>query len=278
MAIDPRMMQVTIDIGDISLVYEDLAITVTGSKFTNLIQGDAIISIANISNDVRDFILTEGTPFLRDRLQSGKTIRVDAGRLSTGLSPMYIGNIFRATISNPPDQIIGIRAISQQAAKGNIVQNNFPGAVSLETIARQIADDIGLNENGLVYEAGEAMVSDYSYTGSALGQIRRLQQIDNIDAWIDNNTLFVINSNQTINLPPFVLTPENGMVGIPQPTEQGIRVQLMFDNNLTLGRKLDIVSNRYPSLTGQYKVYKISYNLTNRDTPFYMTADANRLI
>ena len=44
-----------------------------------------------------------------------------------------------------------------------------------------------------------------------------------------------------------------------------------------LGIELMLESERYPSLTGRYRIYKIGYQLTNRDLPFYLTIDANRL-
>ena len=270
-------MRVSIDIGDRVIAYEDLAITCTGTKYTNALQADAQITIANLDTDVRDFILTEGTPFLRDREQAGKTITVEVGRESTGLDLLYVGNIFRATISNPPDQVITIRAIQRQAAKGRIVQANYPGQVPMSTIVEQVIASIDTNL-ACEFEATDRMISDFSFSGGALSQLQKIQQFGNIDTWIDNNTVYVIDRDNTVLGFRHVLTPRNGMVGIPKPTEQGIQVTMMYDRRVVVGGELDIESTRYPSLTGRYKIYKLTYNLTNRDTPFYLTADANRLL
>lgn len=45
MAIDNRRMRVTIDIGDRVIAYEDLAISCTGTKYTNAIQALSLIHI-----------------------------------------------------------------------------------------------------------------------------------------------------------------------------------------------------------------------------------------
>lgn len=276
MAIDPRIMQVNIQIGDREIIYNDLAISATGTKFSNANQGNAIITIANVDNDVRDFILTEGTPFLRDRQQARKRISVFSGRVSTGLSLVHTGNIFRATISNPPDQIISIRSIQQQAAKGNIIQNNFAGMVPLRTIAEQISSDIEL-ANDPVIEADDINIADYSFSGSATEQIKKLNELINISAWIDNDTLYITNTNTPLTQFSRTITPRNGMVGIPQPTEQGIKVKMMYDNRVVTGSQLTVESERYPSLSGQYLIYKLSYTLTNRDVPFYLQAEGTRI-
>ena len=273
-------MRVTIDIDGQLVSYEKLAITCTGTKYSNAIQADAVITIANLDTDVRNYILTEGTPFLRDRQQAGRNIIVEAGRSSTDMQLLYIGNIFRATVSDPPEQVISIRAIQHQAAKGRIVSVNYPGQVPLDTIVREVANSIqDLDDEPLMMDnqATDRMIADYSFTGSALEQIKKIQSFGGLDTWIDNNVLYVVDRDRVLQGLTFVLTARNGMIGIPQPTEQGVRVTMMYDSRIQLGSELDLTSDRYPSLTGIYRIYKVAYNLTNRDTPFYLTLDCNRL-
>ena len=86
----------------------------------------------------------------------------------------------------------------------------------------------------------------------------------------------VKNSNVPIAGRVRVLTSKTGLIGIPEPTEQGIRVNMLFDNQTVVGGLLDLMSNRYPSYNGQYVIYKLSFNVANRDTPFYLTAEARR--
>ena len=273
-------MRVTIDIEGDLVQYEDLAITCSGTLYTNANQADAVITIANLDTDTRNYILTEGTPFLRDRQQAGRQIIVDVGRQSTGLNLLYAGNIFRASVSNPPEQVISIRAVQLQSAKGNIVGVNYPGQVPMSTIIDEVAASIcNLDEEPLRVEneATDRMISDYSFTGSALEQIRKIQSFGGIDTWIDNNTLYVVDQDNALVGLRYVLTHRNGMIGIPQPTEQGIRVTMMYDSRVRLGIELELISERYLSLSGTYRIYKLGFNLANRDTPFYLIIDANRL-
>ncbi len=272
--IDPRRMRVIIELEDRTVSYDELAITLQGTAYTNENQGEATITIANVDIQTRDFVLTQGSPFLRDRQQANKRITIEAGRVSTGLSTIYSGNIYRATVSNPPDQILSIRCLQQQAQKGVIVSNNFAGQVQLSTIAQRVADDIGVI---LVFEATDKQISDYSFTGGATDQVRKLEEAGGIDAWIDNGTLYIKNQRAALSNRIITLTPDNGMVGIPQTTEQGIRVMMMYNNQMQAGGQIDLQSRRYPHLSGRYVVYRLGYNLANRDTPFYLIAEANRL-
>jgi hypothetical protein len=66
------------------------------------------------------------------------------------------------------------------------------------------------------------------------------------------------------------------MVGIPEITEQGIKVKYLLDNVSRLGGGLRISSDIYPAVNGLYIIYKLGFEISNRDTPFYYIAEAAR--
>ena len=251
--------------------YDELAITAQGTKFANPNQGQCVIAMTNLSGSVRDFILTETSPFNRN--PSSKRITLEAGRVSTGLSLLYSGNIFRSTISQPPDQVITIKCLTGQFMKSETVATSIPGTLPLNRIVEQVAKDAGLAfEN----QASDRNISNWNFTGSALKQINKLAQVPGIDAFVDNDQLVVKNIQDPLRGRVRVLTPETGMIGIPQPNEQGLKVTMLYDNQTQLGGMLEIRSNRYPAFNGRYVIYKLSFNIANRDTPFYLIADVRR--
>lgn len=271
-ALDPRIMRISIEVRGQIRSYTDVAITATGTKFTNTTQGECNITVANLRKDVTDFILTETSPFNRNR--TPKIVTLEAGRQSTGLSLVYSGNIFRSSISQPPDSILSIRALTLQFQKGNIVTRSLPANTSLSSIAQRVADDVGLPLN---FQADNKQVGNYSFVGSAAQQLNKLADLSNIDVFADGGQMIVKNRGQAIQGKVRRLNSSTGLIGVPTFTEAGARITMLYDSQVVIGGELDITSEQYPALSGRYEVYKLAYNLANRDTPFYYTADCRRL-
>jgi hypothetical protein len=70
---------------------------------------------------------------------------------------------------------------------------------------------------------------------------------------------------------------DTGMIGIPEINEQGVKCTVLFDTRMTLGGAMDVTSQIYPSVNGQYCIYKLGFDLANRDTPFYWMPEGKRL-
>ena len=266
-------MRIGIEVSGRTRFYSDLALTATGTKFQNPNQGECTVTITNLEKSVRDFILTETSPFNRN--PSRKRLTVEVGRRSSGLNLLYTGTIFRSTVTQPPDQVLSIRCLTAQFSKGDIIASALPGNVPLSRIARQVADDIGI---GLNFQATDKNIGNYSFTGAAIKQVEKLAEAGAVNAYIDNDVLIVKDDNRPLTGRIRTLSSESGLIGIPEPTEQGIRVTMLYDHQTVLGGGLDLVSTQYPNLNGRYVIYKLSYYVTTRDTPFYLTAEGRRLL
>lgn len=269
--IDPRIVRIGIEVRGRLRTYTDLAITVTGMKFTNPNQGECYVTIANLEESVANFILTETTPFNRNR--TPKNLIVEVGRRSTGLSLLYVGNIFRTSITQPPDKILTIRALSGQYQKGNVVGVSSPAISSLSQIAAQVAESLGAV---LVFQATDTQVANYAFTGPALKQLSKLEEMGDIDVYLDNDQLIVKDKNKALNGKVRRVSESAGMVGIPTITEQGVSVTMLYDNRVVLGGQLDVESRQFPAVNGSYIIYRLNYNIANRDVPFYLTAECRR--
>jgi hypothetical protein len=278
--IDGRVIKVSVELPGRVVTFENLAITVQGTKFTNAIKGDCTISITNMTKDKSDYILREGTPFnvARRVTQTGvlkrKSVSVLVGRESTGTTLIYKGDIMFATISDGPDKVLTIQAKTGIFNAGNIVAVTETDSSPVSRIASKIAESLGLT---LDFGATDKSVANYSFTGASLKQVDKLNEHGEYNAFVDGDVLHVIDSNSTVRGRIRTLNAENGMIGIPKATERGVQVTMLWDSQTAIGGLLDITSTRYPSANGRYKIYKLSYSLSNRDVPFYYIADCQRL-
>jgi len=122
MAIDERIVKVTVEVDGKINTYENLAIHATGSKFASATQNETLIRISNVDKETRDFLLTAGTPFNRIKNRNRNKIILEAGRKSTGTVVIFKGDITTVTMSQPPDIWLDIKSITSQFLKGDIVK------------------------------------------------------------------------------------------------------------------------------------------------------------
>lgn len=253
------------------LWYQDIAISAESSKATNESQAECTVTLTNLTKDVKDYLLKETSPF--NKKKDKKLLIVEAGRKSTGSKRIFEGDITEATISQPPDIELTLKALANNAKKGKLVANTQPAQSKLSKIAVKVADDLDLTLN---FQATDKNIQSYSFTGSALKQVNKLAEAGNVNAYIDGEFLIVKDQNKPLNGRRRVLNKDNGMIGIPETTEKGIKVQFLLDTITELGSDLRLESALNPSVNGSYTVYKLSFSISNSDLSFYWTAEATK--
>ncbi len=272
MALDLRLVKVSIEVRGQLKTYQDLTISAVGTKYANALQNECEIKITNLDKATMDYILTETSPFNLNR--TPKKVILEAGRQSYGVSRIFYGNIASSVPSQPPDIAVTLKCLTGNFAKGNIVSRGQGGLTSISTISSQVANDLGV---GLDFQADDKQIANYSYSGAALKQVDKLNEFGSVNAFIDNETLFVKAADAPLNNTIKILSADTGMVGIPEITEKGLKVKFMLDNQTRLGGALRVNSKLYPAVNGDYIIYKLGFEITNRDTPFYWIAEAKRL-
>lgn len=270
--LDPRLVKVSIDIGGRLKTYSSpLSITVTGTRFGNSLQNQAEVVLENLDRATQDYILTETSPYNLNG--SPKLITVEAGRVSYGTALVYSGNVVTSYITQPPDIGIVLKCLTGNFVKGNILNRAQPGLAPFKQICAQIAQDTGTILN---FQAENKNIANYAFSGSAPDQVDLIGTFGGVNAFIDNNTLVVKDAFIPLTNTLRILSAETGMIGIPEFTEQGIRVKFLLDNKTTLGGSLRIISRQYPATNGDYVIYKLGFQIATRDVPFYYIADAAR--
>lgn len=270
--LDERLVRVRLTINGQAKSFTNLYIASTGCKYANPLQNEATVRIANLSRSDRDYLLTECSPFNKNH--TPKSVLLEAGRVSTGLGKIFEGNIVSCKPSQPPDIMLDFKCQTGAFTKGRIVAVSQPAATPLSTIAQRVANDNGLT---LRFEAKDRSVSNYSFTGGALKQIERLAEVGAVNAYADDHELIVKDYGVPLVGQVRVLSPSSGLVGIPETTEQGIKATYMLDNTSKLGGALDMQGLQlYPALNGRYTIYKLGWNITSRENPFYWIAECQR--
>jgi hypothetical protein len=271
MALDLRAVKLTIEVNGGFKTYQDLYISASGTKYANASQNECEIKIANVDKETANFILTETSQFNKNR--TPKKVLLEAGRESYGTTQIFVGEITSAVPSQPPDIMITLKCLTGNFQKGNIISRTQPGNALLSVISQQVANDLSL---GLDFQALDKQISNYNFTGGALKQVEKLGQVGLVNAFIDDAVLIIKDSDKALKNKIRVIDSQSGMTGIPEVTEEGIKVKYLLDTQTVLGGALRINSKIYPAVNGDYIIYKLGFEIANRDTPFYWIAEAKR--
>ena len=276
-AIDPRIVSVNITVGGISKIYTasgftPFNISATGTKYANALQNEAQITITNLDKATQDYILSETTPF--NLSTSPKTVTLSAGRDSYGIAQIYTGNIVSSSVTQPPDIGIILKTLTSNFLKTNVITNNQPASATLSAIGGQVASVL---QTAFKFEATDKNIGNYNFAGSSLKQVQLLNSLGGINAFIDDNTLIMKDALIPLRGTTRILNLDSGMIGIPEFTEQGLRVTYLLDNKTVIGGGLDITSKIYPAVNGHYVIYRLGFNITSREVPFYYIAECARI-
>jgi hypothetical protein len=269
---DLRIVQAVIAIDGETFTYENMGISSTGTKFASPLQNQAEIKITNIAKSEREFLLSQCSPYNKN--VTAKTMTLNAGKVSTGAVQIFSGNIITCDPSEPPDITLTFKSKANQFQKGSIVSVQQPSLVSLSKIAGDAAATLGLTS---MFQADDKSISNYGYSGNALGQLGKIQEAGGVAAYIDGNNLIVKNTRVPLTGVKRILSGTSGMIGIPKLTEQGVKITYFLDAETKIGGGLEVNSEIYPSIDGNYCIFKLGWNIAYRETPFYWIADALRI-
>lgn len=274
MSFDPRLLRVGIEVGSNLVWYEGLAIEATITKVANATANDATIKIANIIKDTRNRILTETSPW--NKFAVRKRVIVEAGRESYGYARVFTGDIMAADVSQPPDIGVTITAKTNAWNKTQIATRSYAGLVQARTVAQDIADSMGLS---LQFDVQDKQLANYAFSGAKSAQLQKLAELGRVNAYIDDDRLIVKplgNALQEYVSETDVLSADSGLVGIPEVTEQGIKAKMMFEPYSKCGGTLRIKSVVNPAANGEYVIFKMTYDISNRNEQFYNTIEAHK--
>ncbi|TQI80002.1 hypothetical protein FHU10_5147 [Serratia fonticola] len=272
MEFDPRIVTVAIEVDGKLNIYSDLLISATGTKTANTLQNEFTVTITNLKKSVRDYLIKETSPLNRPRRR--KKIILYAGRQSYGTFKVFEGDITQSSPSQPPDIGLTIKARTGSFFMTDILSTGYAATVPLEKVAADTAKSMDLT---LDFQASDKNISNYSYTGAKLKQVDKLAEAGNYNVYVDDDRLVVKNADTPLTNAATTLNKNTGMIGMPEVTEEGVKVKYLLDPESRPGGKLTIESDLNPAANGTFVIFKLSYDISNRDTPFYNVAECRRV-
>ena len=272
---DDRLLRVGVETRGRIAWFDNLAIEASVTKTTGVSANEATVKITNLAKSTRDAILTETSPW--NKIAVRKSIIVEAGRKSYGYSKIFSGDIVSATPSQPPDIQITISAKTNAWNKTQPISTGYPAVSQARAIAGDIAKSMGL---ALQYDADDIAISSYAFAGAKSDQLHALASIGRVNAYVDDGVLVVQTLGRPRSALPItdirsdVLSAQSGMVGIPEATEHGVKVKMMFEPFSRCGGEINLSTQMNPVLSGKYIIFKMQYELANRAEQFYNIIEA----
>lgn len=298
---DDRLVEIALELKPgVMTKFSALAIFATGIKFGNANQNQCEVRIYNLTKEQRNYIIKQSSPLKQPRTLINMTLSV--GRKSYGMFQLFTGQVIASDVTQPPDIGIILRGLSSNFLQGAISATQFGPTAPLSQIAQGIATQVKVNPAtdseaastgaatgaaasvlSLDFQATDKQISNFSYTGHPINGIEKLGEAGavgggaGVDAFIDNNTLVVIDSDKARKGAAIAVNETTGMVGIPQVTQQGVNVTVMINPQIQLGGSIIVTSILNPAANGTYKIIKINFEIANRDVPFWYVLETSNL-
>jgi hypothetical protein len=273
--LDRRLLKVTLNLNGKIIAYEGLSITAIIVKNASDIQNTAEIRIANLDRDVRNELLTDGSPF-NQTIASNNSITVEVGRESYGYTKIFQGDITIVEGGQAPDVWTTIRALTAQNLKLINESISSQPLSNYSDVAGNVAERLGLS---LRFDTKDKQISNFNFTGGLTKVLKNVSEISkDVSAYIDDDELVVQDRFPEGKPVVTTISTDSGMVGLPEFIDRGVRIVVLVDPSIVLGSSIRLVSKFLPSANGDYFVYKLSYNIANRENQFYMILECQRKI
>lgn len=269
--LDPRIVRCEIEIDGEMHIFSDVCISASGQKTANTLQNECTIKIGNLKKSTRDYLITETSPYNWPRKR--KRVVLYAGRQSYGTFKLFEGDIIGCSPTQPPDVMLTMKARTGVFFMTDMISGSYAATVPLSKVAGDTADSMGLT---LDFQAQDKQISNYNYTGARLKQVDKLAEAGSYNAYIDDDRLVVKNRDAVLTNAAVSLNKYSGLIGVPEVTEQGIKVKYLLDPQSRPGSSLTIDSEMNPAANGTFVIFKLNFDISNRDTAWYHTAECRR--
>lgn len=264
-AFDNRIIKVGLELEGGMQYFQDLSIVATGSKFTSSLDALCEVQIFNLTREQRNFILTQAS-YIRQPRPLPIRMSLDVGRESYGTFRLYDGYVYSALATQPPDIGILLSSLANNAQTSQFKGQTQSAKANFRTICQQVATE---NGKTLDFQATDKIIENWQSSSSLRDSIKSLHDLANVNVDADSDIMAVWDVGAPRKGEIRVINQTNGMVGIPEITEWGVRVKMMIDNSIKLGALVRVESDTNPAVNGEYTVSKIDFQIANRQQPFW---------
>jgi hypothetical protein len=295
MALNNRVLNVILSMpnGDVTLD-ASIHLRVRIHKAALAIQNRATIDIIGLTGSLRESLLSQFTAWNQRQVQTGQAnqnwinVEIQAGYESpqtsaVGGATAQPSTVFKGQVviceltSTPPN--IGIRLVcfSRQIDRTTFITDRAPDKLTFKEYVTWAAGQMGLASSFVCDTSFDDVIIDNPARSmlvvAALLIDMQSMYRPGVAAYVDDNLLIVKDRSKILN--PSQIAHITEFIGIPTWTEWGVSFTTLFDQSVKLAQGAALTSLMNPSLNKTYVIMELEYDLSSRDTPFYVKASGS---
>lgn len=159
-------------------------------------------------------------------------------------------NSYIAITAADGDEAYNFAPVAFTLSKGNLAENAVTSILGSMALATQGSPTGGSGgqpiTQGYMPEFNpNQFIRGRVYFGSARDEMRDFTKSQDCKWWIDNGQLTVVPLTSYIKSTPVLITPQTGLIGVPEQTQNGLSVRVLLNPTIKIGQtiKLDSTIN-----------------------------------
>lgn len=281
-----RLLRVKFDIpdGNSYTLDERLMLRVRVKKAALSIQNKAVIEVGGMTEQVREFLLSNFTAFNKRLREQGMieanyvNVTIQAGFAENGKENLYLvykGQVVVSELSSPPPNItIRITCYTQQIDRTKFQTLPAPSPITFEEFCKYAAKQMGLGDNVIVDTSINQQIlinpGRTAYVVAALLPEIQNYARNSIAAYIDDDQLIVKDKDKILDRDNIQTIKE--FLSPPTWNEWGADFSCMYSPDIRLAQGIKFQSVLNPSLNDTtFVILQLEYDLGSRDDVFSVT-------
>ncbi len=286
------------DKGNTALDVSNLRCVFCVEKIANSTSNYAEVAIYNLSPETEALIVKEGMRIIIEAGYQGYLQAQQQGAAQQVITPKQYGVIFDGEVIQPirdrEDNNVDYKLTlvcldGDSFLNNNIVRMTVNAGLNQRQFVNQIASAaLTLTEIGRISPdlSTQALPRGKVFFGMPKKYLRDIARDNSANFWVDDGQIYIAKATDEAPGETIVLSPETGLVGVPQQTQDGVAfkcllnpaIKLMsmvkIDNSIV--RQLKQRIGQIPSMLdqdGQYQAYRVIHYGDTRGDEWYTEVD-----
>jgi hypothetical protein len=251
---------------------EGLRVAASITKGGGVFMSELNMRVFGMSLDVMNKLSILGKPLTTARRN---TVTVSAGDDDSGVAVVFTGTITECwvdTRSMPQVSLIVVAHAGYMTAMKPVPPTSYKGSVDAALVVAGIAAQMppeGATENengeiatGMIFENSgvDVQISNPYLAGTYFEQLQTIARAGDFNCVIDNDTVAIWPAGGSRKGSAPVISPETGMVGYPNYTQNGIQLKTLFNPSIVFQSPVEVKSELTPA-NGTWVPYIVTHEL-----------------
>ena len=197
-----------------------------------------------------------------------------------------LGLLFDGAVQKVERERINLSRITTIKLAGKVVElaklsgvtfRSYNGLASVRQVVTDIVSDIGLQVGPLDLIPADAMINNWYYAGQASNALTIAIRDHNL-TWFEDDGVIRFNrpgrGTQQSDAVVIHLSAENGLIGAPSVTDQGVRLRCLLRPTVRMCNVVELTSQ---ATSGRFKIVAIHHQGDNWTGSFYSELELREL-